>query len=207
MTIFVGGNHESSNILHNLYYGGFVAPNIYFLGFGGVVWFGGVCIAGVSGIYNPQHYRMGHYERIPYTADTMRSIYHLRELEVYRMLHCSRRIDIFLSHDWPSQIWEYGNTAELLRIKPYFRDDMDSLKLGSPPLMQLLRELKPAFWFAAHLHVKFAALVPHTSLTPATSKKETNANSDHCAPCSVHEASFAVASTRFLALDKVLPGR
>lgn len=31
-TIFIGGNHEASNILQSLYYGGFVAPNIYFLG-------------------------------------------------------------------------------------------------------------------------------------------------------------------------------
>ena len=31
-TVFVGGNHEASNVLQSLYYGGFVAPNIYFLG-------------------------------------------------------------------------------------------------------------------------------------------------------------------------------
>ena len=31
-TIFIGGNHENSLALHSLYYGGFVAPNIYFLG-------------------------------------------------------------------------------------------------------------------------------------------------------------------------------
>ncbi|KAJ1442303.1 hypothetical protein B484DRAFT_426873 [Ochromonadaceae sp. CCMP2298] len=37
LTIFVGGNHEASNVLQSLYYGGYVAPRIYFLGFGGVV--------------------------------------------------------------------------------------------------------------------------------------------------------------------------
>jgi hypothetical protein len=31
-TIFIGGNHEASNVLQSLYYGGYVAPNIYFLG-------------------------------------------------------------------------------------------------------------------------------------------------------------------------------
>lgn len=31
-TVFIGGNHEASNVLQSLYHGGYVAPNIYFLG-------------------------------------------------------------------------------------------------------------------------------------------------------------------------------
>lgn len=54
----VGGNHEASNYLWELYYGGWVAPNIYYLGHAGVVNFGGVRIAGLSGIYNELHYAM-----------------------------------------------------------------------------------------------------------------------------------------------------
>lgn len=34
--------------------------------------------------------------------------------------------------------------------------------LGSPPMMGLLRTLKPAWWFSAHLHVKYEATVHHT---------------------------------------------
>lgn len=59
MTIFIGGNHEASNVLHSLYYGGFVAPNIYFLGFAGSVLFRGIRISGISGIYNEHHYFKG----------------------------------------------------------------------------------------------------------------------------------------------------
>ena len=163
-TLFVGGNHEASNVLQSLYYGGYVAPNIYFMGFAGVVNFRGLRIAGLSGIFNQKHYRSGHFERPPYTEDTLRSVYHMRELEVYRMAHLansSSPVDIFLSHDWPSQIWEYGNKERLLKIKPYFREDMISGKLGNPPLMHLLQSIQPSYWFAAHLHVKFAATVPH----------------------------------------------
>ena len=35
-----------------------MAPNIYYLGAAGVVQFGGLRIAGLSGIFNPRHYRL-----------------------------------------------------------------------------------------------------------------------------------------------------
>ena len=54
LTIFVGGNHEASNLLRDLYYGGWVAENIYFLGYSGVVVVKkgdySVRIGGISGI-------------------------------------------------------------------------------------------------------------------------------------------------------------
>jgi lariat debranching enzyme len=37
LTLFVGGNHEASNLLRDLYYGGWVSQNIYYLGASGVV--------------------------------------------------------------------------------------------------------------------------------------------------------------------------
>lgn len=171
LTIFIGGNHEASNMLQSLYYGGWVAPNIYFLGYGGVVWYNGLRIAGLSGIYNQRHYNMGHYETFPYSDDELRSVYHIRELEIYRMQQMqSSHVDIFLSHDWPNGIWNYGDLNQLLRVKPYFKDDIETGKLGSPPLMHILQILKPSFWFAAHLHVKFPAVVPHISnITTAVS--------------------------------------
>jgi lariat debranching enzyme len=49
----------------------------------------------------------------------------------------------------------------LLRRKPYFRNEVQSNTLGSPANHALLQQLKPKFWFAAHLHVKFHATVRH----------------------------------------------
>lgn len=46
LTIFIGGNHEASNYLQELPYGGWVAPNIYYLGRAGVVQFGKLRIGG-----------------------------------------------------------------------------------------------------------------------------------------------------------------
>lgn len=37
VSVTVGGNHEASNYLRELFYGGWAAPNIYFLGFAGML--------------------------------------------------------------------------------------------------------------------------------------------------------------------------
>ena len=96
------------------------------------------------------------------------------------LLQLSGKIDIFLSHDWPQGVTQYGNVKALLRQKPFFQKDIEDNCLGSPANMDLLKKHYPSFWFAAHLHCKFAALVPE------------------------EEGS---RSTKFLALDKCLPRR
>ena len=61
LTIFIGGNHEASQPLRELFYGGWVAPNIYYLGAAGVVRYGGLRIGGLSGIYKSHDFKMGHF--------------------------------------------------------------------------------------------------------------------------------------------------
>ncbi|CAG9761545.1 unnamed protein product [Ceutorhynchus assimilis] len=179
LTIFIGGNHEASNYLQELPYGGWVAPNIYYLGYAGVINVAGVRIGGISGIYKSRDYLKGHFERPPYDENTKRSVYHIRNLEVFRLKQLSGKIDVFLSHDWPTGVYHHGNVPQLLKKKPFFKDEIYNNSLGSQPSEELLKHLKPSHWFAAHLHCKFTATVPHPNNQ----------------------------TTEFLALDKCLPKR
>ena len=191
LTIMIGGNHEASNYLQELHYGGWVAPNIYYLGAAGVV---NLCktrkgendgdedvvsvlrIAGISGIYKSNHFTLGRYEMPPYDNDSLRSVYHTREVDVRRMRAMvsssassksstttppRRTLDIMITHDWPRGIAHHGNVSQLLQQKPFFRQEVEQNELGSPAHEDLLYALKPRYWFAAHLHVKFEALVRH----------------------------------------------
>ncbi|RID50615.1 hypothetical protein BRARA_H01333 [Brassica rapa] len=179
-TIFIGGNHEASNYLWELYYGGWAASNIYFLGYAGVVKFGNLRIGGLSGIFNGRDYHSGHFERPPYNRNTIRSVYHVREYDVHKLMQLEEPLDIFLSHDWPVGITDYGDSKALIQQKPYFQEEIQARTLGSKPAALLLEKLKPRYWFSAHLHCKFAASVQHKS-----------------------DGSV----TKFLALDKCGPGK
>ncbi|KAF9917525.1 lariat debranching enzyme [Linnemannia zychae] len=156
-TIFIGGNHEASNYLFELYHGGWVAPGFYYLGYGGVINVGGLRIGGMSGIYKPYDYRKGHYEMIPLSESHKKSVYHIRHYDVYKMLQIKEPMDIFLSHDWPLGIERYGDTARLIKKKSFFREEIERNELGSKAFESVLAKLKPRFWFSAHLHVKFNA--------------------------------------------------
>lgn len=114
LTLFFGGNHEASNHLHQLPHGGWVAPKIYYMGNAGVVTIGGLRIAGISGIWSPGDYRRGRFERPPYDRSSMRSCYHVREFDQFRLMQLTGKVDIVVSHDWPRNIYHYGDTQKLL---------------------------------------------------------------------------------------------
>ena len=80
----------------------------------------------------------------------------------------------------------FGTTKETLKNnilessdELFTRDEIANKTLGSQACEMLLQEIKPKYWFSAHLHVRFAATLRH------------NENQ----------------ATEFLALDKCLPRR
>lgn len=161
LTIFVGGNHEASNYLFELYYGGWVAPNIYYMGAANVLRLGPLRIAGMSGIWKGFDYRKPHHERLPYTEGDIKSIYHIRELDVRKLLQIRTQVDVGISHDWPQGVEWLGNFKWLFSKKKDFEQDARSGRLGSVAAKNVLDWLRPKHWFSAHLHIKYAAVVRH----------------------------------------------
>ena len=177
LTIFVGGNHEASNYLFELHFGGWVAPNIYYMGAANVLRFGPLRIMGMSGIYKPHDYQKPHSERLPYSESDVKSIYHVREINVRKLLHIRTQLDIGISHDWPNGMEWRGDYKQLFRFKPFFADDANMGRLGSMAARGVLIELKPRFWFSAHLHCEYLALWDHGApLHPPPSNVKPAAN-------------------------------
>ncbi|KAG6860936.1 hypothetical protein C0995_005766 [Termitomyces sp. Mi166 len=218
-TIVIGGNHEASNYMWELYHGGWLAPNIYFLGHAGSVIVNGLRIAGASGVYTQHHYQIGYDEKLPYENRALRSIYHVREYCI-RKLSLLPQPNIFISHDWPNTIEQHGNLKALLKHKNYLQSDIEAGNLGSPPFMDLLKTLRPEWWFAGHMHTRFEAEVKHKSALEGTNPDEITIEdslSDNESPketsavAEKHKAGTPVpsvpSSTKFLALDKCLPRR
>ncbi|KAK0766999.1 hypothetical protein N5P37_000729, partial [Trichoderma harzianum] len=158
LTIFIGGNHEAASHAWELYYGGWVAPNIYYLGAANVIRLGPIRIAGMSGIWRGMNYRKPHHERIPFTGSDVKSFYSVREIDVRKLLLLQTQVDVGLSHDWPRQVETHGDLDALFRIKPFLRRESMDGSLGSVAAEYVMDRLRPQYWFSAHLHVKFAAL-------------------------------------------------
>ncbi|EGV63866.1 Metallophos-domain-containing protein [Yamadazyma tenuis ATCC 10573] len=204
-TIFIGGNHESSSYLTELKYGGWVAPNIYYLGEFGCLWYKGLRIVGASGIFNYSSFLDNRIEDVPlpYTPSTIRSVYHMTPMNYLKMMliQSELNIDIVVSHDWPQYIYHQGGLDGLLKKKPFFKDDINSGRLGSPLLKNVFNHLRPTYWFSSHLHVKFEVDVPgHQQLQKTKNTDEIDL--DMGMDDTEEEEESSSSSTHFLALDK-----
>jgi lariat debranching enzyme len=151
-----------SCLLFYRYHGGWLAPNIYYLGGSGCVRLNGIRIAGASGIFKRHDYNLGHFEQVPYNNSTLRSVYHVRAYDVFKLSLLTPGLEVMTSHDWPEGIYNHGDTAALLRTKPWFQDGINKKDLGNPHMMTLMKTLRPHWWFSAHMHVRFQTEYDHT---------------------------------------------
>jgi lariat debranching enzyme len=123
------------------------------------------------------------------------------EYEVRKLLQVKGKLDIFLSHDWPRGVANCGHCDRfnLFKLKPFFKDEIMRDELGSPAAAQLCNRLRPSYWFSAHFHVKFPALIHHSKSV-----------SEHTVTARRGEVEGVGQQgdyTKFLALDKCLPRR
>ncbi|TQN69474.1 Lariat debranching enzyme [Colletotrichum shisoi] len=158
LTVFAGGNHEAASHMWELFYGGWAAPNIYYLGAANVLRLGPLRIAGMSGIWKGFDYRKAHHERLPMGPDEIKSFYHVREVDVRKLLLLREQVDVGISHDWPRAIERWGDEKALWRMKPDFERESKDGTLGNVAAEYVCDRLRPPYWFSAHLHCKFAAL-------------------------------------------------
>ncbi|KAJ9149951.1 Lariat debranching enzyme [Pleurostoma richardsiae] len=158
LTIFVAGNHEAAGYLWELYYGGWVAPNIYYMGAANVLRLGPLRIAGMSGIWKGFDYRKPHHERLPFSRDDVKSFYHVREIDARKLLQIRTQVDVGISHDWPRGVEKHGDQRRLFRMKPDFEEESRDGTLGNMAAEYVMDRLRPPYWFSAHLHCKFAAI-------------------------------------------------
>lgn len=158
LTVFIAGNHEAAAYLAELYYGGWVAPNIYYLGAANVVRVGPLRIAGLSGIWKGFDYRKSHGERLPFNRDDVKSFYHVREFDVRKLLQVTEQVDVGLSHDWPRAVEKHGDVQQLYALRPQFKQESLDGTLGNVAAEYVLDRLRPAYWFSAHLHWKYTAI-------------------------------------------------
>ncbi|TPX18016.1 uncharacterized protein E0L32_011927 [Thyridium curvatum] len=178
LTIFVAGNHEASSYLWELYYGGWVAPNIYYMGAANVLRLGPLRIAGMSGIWKGFDYRKTHHERLPFSQDDIKSFYHVREIDVRKLLQLKTQVDVGISHDWPRAVERHGDEGQLFRIKPFFKQESLDGTLGNPAAEYVMDRLRPAYWFSAHMHVKFSAVKKYDPPTAAPGPGDTAASTE-----------------------------
>lgn len=141
LVIFVGGNHEASNLLDETYYGGWIWKNVFYLGRAGVVNYKGLRIAGCSGIYNENNYHKGFYEKD--VENNIRSIYHIRNFDIARLNLIKGHIDMFLSHDWPTSIITDKALQHVLKQKPYWEQEIKDDTIGCPAYRYLIDVLQP----------------------------------------------------------------
>lgn len=207
LTLFIGGNHESMRHLMLLPNGGYVANNIYYMGYSNVIWYRGLRIGSLSGIWKKWDF----YKKRPdwdeletkgRWSEKVRELYHVRSSDVIPlfMIRNSHPIDVMMSHDWPTGVVYHGNFHDLLRKKPYFEKDVQTRQLGNPISWKLLRQLKPKWWLSAHLHVKYEATIKDTKRKKNDDEVELDLSSDN-------ENDNVIRETQFLALDKCLPKR
>lgn len=103
----------------------------------------------------------------------------------FLFVHCLNEftfLNIHVSFFYLTHIIYFGMLQhlnfQLLSMSIYFQ--VNNRKLGSKPAAELLNKLKPPYWFSAHLHCRFPAIIQHGVNGP---------------------------TTKFLALDKCLPRR
>ena len=140
LTVFIGGNHEAWNVLAPHENGGFIAPNMYYLGRVGKIDIKGVNVAGITGIFSPNN-----YWRKRDSEPSWKWKYYNEE-DVQKLT--GMEMDVLLLHDWIQPLT--GLEINQIENAPETADEMQVT-----PLYRLVKEKQPRFVFMGHRHKSF----------------------------------------------------
>ncbi len=151
LTVFTGGNHEPWGHLGEHAEGGFLSPNVYYLGRAGSLVINGITIAGLTGLFSPKHYR----SELP--AEPCDEWKYYREKDIARLEGINP--DVLLLHDW---------------IRPYSAVAVEE-EVGVPssfkknavvsPTFPLIQRTSPQFVFMGHLDAYLRGKIRNTGVT------------------------------------------
>lgn len=162
-TIVLGGNHESSDFLHLLPFGGWLAQNVFYTGRANSLKVGDVSITAISGLYNSHYYYENVDEKYPIRSKTdLHKCFHIRAFSDFQILGLERT-QIMLSHDWPSGIPRTYGGKYLQRRKKCIVESDENNNFGLHKGIEILKKLKPSSWYASHHHITFNAKIEGTT--------------------------------------------
>ena len=159
LTVVIGGNHEAVGYMQEMKLGGWLAPNIFYIGEAGIVRAGSLRIAGLSGIYREHDYHKGPVT-LPLTPARLKESYAVKSSSVDKLKRVGGPVDVFMTHDWPRGIAASGDAEELLMKKPWLRGELGTM--GNPHSRSIADRLSPQYWVASHMHVRWDAELPGT---------------------------------------------
>lgn len=94
-SFFLDASLNACKLTRRRYHGGWLAPNIYYLGAAGSLYVQpttadptpapAIRLSGLSGIYKSFDYRRGHFEGVPFNEKSVKSAYHVREYDVLKL--------------------------------------------------------------------------------------------------------------------------
>ena len=152
LTIIIGGNHEAADLLFQLPFGGFIAPNVYYVGRAAQLLVGDINITGISGIYSAQEFFNPVHESFPLrSVADIHTNYHLRAFTDFQLFGLTKS-QIVMSHDWPSTIPMNYSTPFFKQKRHDLVESDQNGTFGLPNGITLMNKIKPHSWFASHHH-------------------------------------------------------
>lgn len=154
--LFIGGNNEDFEALHPHPGGAALPGGCEYLGRAGLRAFeGGPRILFLSGILAPKHFDRP--LEAPRTKETFKQAGYFRKPEVEALFAQAAAqtdpVDLMLVHEWPKGLVKRSKDRSLRAYRfPW---------IGNPVARELVERVRPAWLWAGHSHVPYAASVAH----------------------------------------------